>query len=109
MSDVVYCSEQVYGTAWGGSRCSRKMKVMRNGKPYCGQHDPEKVTAVRAAAEAKYQAKKAAQEQVRLSAAKLADQLGVGKPDYFGCYTGGIVLTAEEAQRLIARLERMRG
>jgi hypothetical protein len=82
------------------------MKVMRNGKPYCGQHDPERVAAARAVADAKYQAKSAAQEQVRLSAVKLADQLGVGKPDYFGCYTGGIVLTAKEAQRLIARLER---
>ena len=106
MSDVVYCSEQVYGTAWGGSRCSRKMKVMRNGKPYCGQHDPEKVTAKNTARNAKWEAERAAHKQVRKSAQALANALGAGSPDGV---TGGIVLTAEEAQRLIARLERMRG
>ena len=112
MIDPVRCSEEVFdhSSRWPRSYgCSRTMKVMRNDKPYCNQHDPEKVAAKRAAWDAKYQAKEKALLQVRDAAEKLAADLGVGRPEYStNGYTGGIVLTAEEAQRVIGWLETLR-
>ena len=106
MSDEVHCVAFIYGSnSWNAHRCTRRMKVMRNGKPYCAQHDPEKVKAKRDALQAKWEAEEDARTQMRASAQALADALGAGSPDGD---TGGIVLSAEEAQRLIARLERMR-
>lgn len=37
-------------------RCSRKSLVVREGKPYCRQHDPEKMAKKKAARDAKYEA-----------------------------------------------------
>jgi hypothetical protein len=35
------CMETIYRGPWDhSSRCSRKGKVERDGKRYCGQHDP---------------------------------------------------------------------
>lgn len=111
MTTIVYCCEPVYSAdMFSPSRCSRRMKVERNGKPYCGQHDPEKVFARRAKSEEAAQEKRDADTQRFRSASRLVDALGVGKPHYdfvvLRGYSGGIVLSAEEAQRLIARLER---
>ena len=111
MTDPVRCFELVddNSSMWPQSHgCSRAMKVLRDGKPYCNQHDPEKVAAKRAAWEAKYQAKEKALLQVRDAAEKLAAELGVGRPEYSNGYTGGIVLSAEEAQRVIGWLETLR-
>lgn len=111
MTDPVRCSAIVSDRTSRWPRnygCSRTMKVMRDGKPYCNQHDPEKVAAKRAAWEAKYQAKERALLQVRDAAEKLATELGIGRPEYSGGYTGGIVLSAEEAQRVIGWLETLR-
>ena len=99
---VVRCCRSISsGDPWHRSQCSRAMKVMRNGKPYCAQHDPEKVAAKDTARNARWEAEWAAQKQARKSAQALADALGAGSPDGD---TGGIVLTAEEAQRLIAQI-----
>lgn len=38
------CSTRVYGR-FRGSNCSKAAKIERNGKWYCGVHDPEKVAA----------------------------------------------------------------
>lgn len=37
------CSEKIWN-GWGRNhyRCENKAKVERDGKPYCGVHDPEK-------------------------------------------------------------------
>lgn len=49
---------------WRRASCSRSATVERDGKPYCGQHDPEaiesRLKAERAAWDAKYDRKKAA-------------------------------------------------
>lgn len=111
---TVYCCHRVYYAGeFTSSGCTRRMKVERNGRPYCGWHDPEKVKAKRAALEAKWQAKSDEQKAIRDAATILTDKLGVGRPEYSflsgnGRYTGSIVLSAEEAQRLIVRLERNR-
>lgn len=105
MSETVFCCQRLYGQAWHNALCSRKMVVERNGKPYCKQHDPEAVAAKRTKWEQKAQAKQDASTARYESAKRLAAKLGYGRPDYDGVrareYTGGIVLTAEEAQRLI--------
>lgn len=112
MTDPVRCSELVDDSSsmWPRSHgCSRTMKVTRDGKPYCNQHDPERVAAKRAAWEAKYQAKEKACLQVRDAAEKLVNELGVGRPEYStNGWTGSIVLSAEEAQRVIGWLETLR-
>ena len=112
MTDPVRCSEEVFDHSYRWPRshgCSRTMKVTRDGKPYCNQHDPEKVAAKRAAREAQYQAQERAKLQVRDAAKKLAADLGVGRPEYSNGWTGGLVLTADEAQRVIGWLEHLRG
>lgn len=111
MGDIVYCCKRIYlAGMMDDVRCSRIMKVERNGKPYCGQHDPEKVAARRAKSDATAQEKRDADTQRRMSAQQLVNKLGVGRPHYDSVvthgYTGGVVLSAEEARRLIARGER---
>lgn len=110
-TDVIYCCARSYVS--GGrcsSRCSRRMVVERNGKPYCKQHDPEQVAVRREWQVDKAKQKYAADQQRRVDAQALVDQLGVGKPHYDALglkgYTGWIVLSASEVQRLITRLER---
>ena len=113
---VMRCSERVYDGSrvdFGGHSCSRKGIIERNGELWCKQHDPEEVAARREAQSAKWQAEYDAQEQLRRSAVALAVELGVGLPEYSaytgkGRYTGGIILTAEEAQRVIRWLEALR-
>lgn len=111
MTAIVYCCKRVCSAGtFSASRCSRRMKVERNGMPYCGQHDPEKVATKRKVKEARWQAEADAQKAVRDAAAMLTDKLRAGRPEYSflsgkGRYTGSIVLSAEEAQRLIVRLE----
>lgn len=84
-------------------------KIERNGKPYRGQHDPEKVAVRRAKSEEVMREKNNASDQRCMVAKQLANKLGVGSPYYdyivLHGYTGGIVLSAQEAQRLIARME----
>ena len=42
---TVYCSERVSdAVSWRNRPCSRKATVTRDGKPYCGVHDPVRVT-----------------------------------------------------------------
>ena len=48
MATEQWCSERVY-TSFHDHLCPRKGKVERNGKWYCGQHDPEAVAAKQAA------------------------------------------------------------
>ncbi len=53
-----HCCTTVYPRErWGsfhGHQCSRISTVVRNDKPYCGIHDPEKVKAKSDAADAAY-------------------------------------------------------
>ncbi len=114
-NETIRCSKMVYSPGrFRGIQCAHSMRVMRNDKPYCSKHDPEKVEAKRAARSAEWQARHDAQEQVRVSTLAIVAELGSGTPEYSialsgkGRYTGGIILTANEAQRLIARLAKVR-
>lgn len=113
MTDRVRCSRTVFGNGigFGGSLCSRTMTIMRDGKPWCSLHDPSAVAAKRVKQETKWKAEREAQEAVREAAIKLATELGVGRPEFStlsgrGRYTGSLVVSAEEARRLIERLGR---
>jgi hypothetical protein len=53
------CCAMVYtGGTFRGHVCGRRAKVVRDGKHYCGTHDPERLKAVRDANSAKWQAKR---------------------------------------------------
>lgn len=112
MSGVQRCAKQVFNSySFRGKSCSRIGCIERNGKWWCAQHDPERVAARQAALHAKWEAERAAQDQVKVSAEQLAKTLGIGLPEYSrinGGYTGRIVLTAEEAKRVIGWLEALR-
>jgi len=109
MTERIRCSKRIYGSRMMRAvTCLRAGIIERNGKLWCKQHDPDNVAAKRKALNAKGQAEHEAQNQVRKAAEKLATELGAGRAEYSalsskGRYTGGIVLTAEEAQSLIAR------
>ena len=108
--ETVRCSKMIYASGmFRGVQCSHTMKIMRNNKPFCNKHDPEKVKAKQAERDAKWQTLYDAQKQVQAAAISLTAELGVGTPEYSmlfgkGHYTGGVILSANEAQRLIARL-----
>ena len=114
MTDPVRCFELVddNSSMWPQSHgCSRAMKVTRDGKPYCNQHDPIAINAKWEARRAAAQAEQNTQEQIQKAANSLTTQLGVGRPEFSltrSGYTGGIVLSAEEAQRVIGWLETLR-
>lgn len=114
MNVTIRCAKMVYSSGmFHGTMCSRAGTIERDGKLWCKQHDPERVAARRAAQAAKWDAEHQAQREVEAEAMSLAKALGVGRPEYStlsgkGCYTGGIVLTAEEAQRVIGWLEALR-
>lgn len=52
------CSATVAGDRiiWTPQQCSRNATVERNGKAFCGQHDPERVKARRVASTEKWKA-----------------------------------------------------
>ncbi len=104
------CSKTIYtGERWDftGHPCSRTATVERDGTQYCTQHDPQREVARRETRQQQWNAEEAAQRDTKESASALAARLGAGIP-YFHMhrgYTGGVVLTAEEAQILANRME----
>lgn len=59
------CIEHVYGRDRGsrGSPCGKLAKVERDGKPYCGTHDPVRVAEKRAARDAEWEREQAAHDR----------------------------------------------
>lgn len=106
------CSERVYsGARWdiSGHPCQRNGSVERDGKWWCKQHDPEAVKARREAKRAKSNAEREADEALRLRGQALALKLG-GQPAmnfHTFKYTGGVTLSQEQAEALVARLEEL--
>src|SRR5262245_35553402 len=90
--------------------CMNRAKVERDGKWYCAIHDPERVKTKQAKWEADFQKRWDQQRADENAAEERARRLGMGRPHFdamgkgLGRYTGGVVLTAEEADELIARL-----
>jgi hypothetical protein len=86
--------------------------VERNGKLYCRRHDPEAVAAKKVARDAGFQVEEERRDRLEAEAQRRCQALGMGDSYYrhgygsqIGGPTGGIVLTAAEADELIARLE----
>ena len=108
MTQSGMCSERVYreGDPWHSHPCAKKGTVERNGKPYCGVHDPQKVAARQATRNAEYLAARGGQDAKWKAANARALALGGGMAFYDGPldYTGGSVLSPEQADALIARL-----
>jgi hypothetical protein len=66
MADVkqyITCEERVWN-GWSLHRCSRRSKVERNGKHYCGIHDPVRVAEKDAARKAKWDAERKASHEI---------------------------------------------
>lgn len=71
METDVHCSARVYHShVFTSSRCTKKVTVTRDGKPYCTIHDPERVSSARAARFAKWNAERT--EKDRQNAKNLA-------------------------------------
>jgi hypothetical protein len=51
------CSAQIKVDDWHWGKCSKEATIERDGKWYCGRHDPVKVQARRDKSHAKYEAK----------------------------------------------------
>ena len=100
------CSKRVYWDAWHSHPCANKGTVERDGKPYCGVHDPQKVAARQARRDASYLDAREEQDAKWKAADARARALGGGMAFHDGPlgYTGGIVLSPEQADALIARL-----
>jgi len=48
------CSARVYAGSFTGHPCTRNAKVLREGKPYCGTHDPVAIADKRKAKHAQW-------------------------------------------------------
>lgn len=59
MSEAKRCCKQLFGTRFGyrGAPCSKKATAVRDGKWYCGIHDPEKVAERKKLQKEKWSAK----------------------------------------------------
>lgn len=96
-----------FGNAGHFYRCSNLAKVQRDGKWYCGIHDPEAIRRKQERRDAKIREREEARDLALSEAQARCHRLGMGHPHYShlgsgaGRYTGGVVLTAEEADRLI--------
>lgn len=102
-------SEQCDALVGWGSQCQNKAKVTRGGKGYCGVHDPDLGAKKRADREAKWAARNHMNDMRLAEAKALAVRIGAGVPSYTNGYTGGLVLTAEEARALADELDKRRG
>ncbi len=109
------CSERVPDrerSAWGNFyECSKWATVQRDGKWYCGTHDPEKVKARRAKAESAYTSERNEQDRIYADAKALAQRIGVGVPYYersfssargASGYRRSLILTFDEIEKLLA-------
>ena len=67
------CHEKWRGFGFSPRRCDKAAKVERDGNPYCGLHDPEKVAARRAERNAKWDRKWAVQTAAREQEASRAE------------------------------------
>ena len=69
MSGNNKCSVRVYsGGSYMGYPCGKSAKVERDGKHYCGTHDPVRVAARAAARETEFQHRWQAQKQAQKAA-----------------------------------------
>lgn len=68
--DVQRCCVRVTGSSvWHKYPCSRTAKVERNGKWYCGQHDPEAVKRRQEKSEQRWNEKQTEEAAARIKSA----------------------------------------
>lgn len=95
-------------------QCTKKAVVWHTGIGYCRQHNPEAVAERRRADASKWERDQQQNAQRQADAEHRAKTLGVGSAHYEnsygsrGGYTGGVILTPEEADQLIEELTRLR-
>lgn len=105
------CSTRVYSSArwdFNGHLCSRNGVVERDGEWYCRQHDPEAEKAREEKRRAEYRAEMDRENKVLRETRDLIERLGAGTPNYTTInhkLSGGVVLTRQEVERLIAALQ----
>lgn len=109
------CSATVFGDRVQHWQCTRTGVVTRKGKWYCRQHDPEAVAARRRAAEDGYKARQREQDEIVATANEIASRLGCGYVLYEtrpkladSGFRRRLVITFEDAENLIRRLDRPR-
>lgn len=95
------CQHEVW-SEYDFRSCGKPARVERNGRWYCGIHDPEKIKAREEKAREKRRARSAPIIAAREEADRLAKQLGVGAIDWDR--PGNVTLTTDEARALIGRL-----
>lgn len=101
MTSIIRCEQQLRGPGRlpaSTRHCQRLGTIERDGRWYCGQHDPQAASARLAAR--RLALREAAKD--RLAAARDRCAALGGRPAYgrSGAATGGIVLSAAEADRL---------
>lgn len=105
------------GRAVSFHRCRGRAIVTRDGRPYCGLHDPVdgRVAQARRAREAQWDAESAEDEAVQKEARRWGRRLGVrGAEAYFlvgfgarrSAYQRSLVISFDEAEKLVARLKK---
>lgn len=109
MTAPLWCSAKI-GTGRHKYGCSKSATVTRDGKLYCGTHDPEKVAAREQARQLQLQKEDVKLEMLHNRAIHLVEQFGMGHPDGYR-YDGknpvrGIALTFIEAEHLLLRLQK---
>jgi uncharacterized Zn finger protein (UPF0148 family) len=83
---VEHCNKTVYGSRGLSSwACDRKGKFERNGKWYCGTHDPERLKAKRDRYQAAFDAEGVERQAMREAERKI-EELGRGVPEIAAQY-----------------------
>lgn len=94
--------------------CSRRGIVERDGRKYCKQHDPVAIAERNRLKDEEWNAARRAEKARLDAAASRCAALGSGKPHRDrpssgpSVYTGGVILDAEEADALVAKLREPR-
>jgi hypothetical protein len=93
MNTKARCSKRVW-SKWDAYQCGRGASIERDGKPYCGTHDPVKVEERQKKKEAKWQGKIA------------ADRIAHNKKAAVEAATAAILQVAYEMREQDKRLSR---
>ena len=103
------CQASAYRGRFGFGRCCRRGVIYANGKYYCKQHDPNAVAKRREEREKRFQQEEKRGDDLQRQAKKLLKQLGIKGEIEFSflakTYTDAIVISFDEAQKLIDRLK----
>lgn len=108
MADSTQCSAFIkYGDSWHAPRCTRPGKVQRDGKWFCGVHNPVRAEQRREKREAEWRARERRIDEIERHGKRLLRRLGV-KGNIAWVYGIGVVesitISFTEADKLARRL-----